>query len=45
MNDIDKKLVAFALGMAVGHWGLRWVYHGGYLALAVGAFFLGRHFG
>lgn len=44
MNDIDKKVVAFALGVAVGHWGLRWFYHLGYAVGIVVAFIAGRHF-
>lgn len=44
MDGIEKKLVPFVLGFAVGHWGLRWFMHVGYLAAVVAAFFMGKHF-
>jgi hypothetical protein len=43
-EDPIKPLIPFILGLAIGHWGLRWFIHFSYVVMIFVAFFVGKHF-
>jgi hypothetical protein len=40
---MNNKVVPFLLGLAVGHFGLRWIWHGSYAVAIILAFEIGKH--
>lgn len=45
MGELEKKAIPFILGLCVGHYGVRWFIHVGYLVGIAAAFLIGKHIG